>query len=113
MEDPEMAKPTNLYFGAIHQDTLAEFDELQSIEKIKNWYPPLSDDSLQVGRQVQSLSSMNNKSSKRSKNEARVAFLRTQTGELDHYLPETYQMLMEEMYRQQRDLIAHKIQEFY
>lgn len=42
-----------------------------------------------------------------------IQFLRTQLDSLDHYLPETYQLLMQEMDLQQRDLMELKIQDFY
>jgi len=45
--------------------------------------------------------------------QARIDFLQTQLDSLDHYLPETYQLLMQEMDLQQRDLMAVKIQDFY
>ena len=45
--------------------------------------------------------------------QARIDFLQTQLDSLDHYLPETYQLLMQEMDLQQRDLMALKIQDFY
>jgi hypothetical protein len=43
----------------------------------------------------------------------RIQFLQTQLESLEHYLPETYQFLMEEMDHQQRDLMELKLQEFY
>ena len=45
--------------------------------------------------------------------QARINFLQTQLDSLDHYLPETYQLLMQEMDLQQRDLVELKIQDFY
>ena len=45
--------------------------------------------------------------------ENRIAFLEKQLASLEHYLPETYQYLMEEMDCQQRELMQLKIQEFY
>ena len=43
----------------------------------------------------------------------RIAFLEQQLDSLDHYLPETYQFLMAELDLQQRELMEHKIQDFY
>jgi len=43
----------------------------------------------------------------------RINFLQSQIQSLDHYLPETYQFLMEELDLQQRELMEHKIQDFY
>jgi len=43
----------------------------------------------------------------------RIQFLQTQLESLEHYLPETYQFLMAELDSQQRDLMEHKIHEFY
>jgi len=43
----------------------------------------------------------------------RIAFLEKQLDSLDHYLPETYQFLMAELDLQQRELMKHKIQDFY
>jgi hypothetical protein len=43
----------------------------------------------------------------------RIAFLKEQLDSLDHYLPETYQFLMAELDLQQRELMEHKIQDFY
>jgi hypothetical protein len=45
--------------------------------------------------------------------QARIDFLQTQLDSLDHYLPETYQLLLKEMDLQQRDLMELKIQDFY
>ena len=45
--------------------------------------------------------------------QARIDFLQTQLDSLDHYLPETYQLLLKEMDLQHRDLIELKIQDFY
>ena len=42
-----------------------------------------------------------------------LEFLQTQIDSLDHYLPETYQYLMEEMDTQQRKLMELKIQSYY
>jgi hypothetical protein len=43
----------------------------------------------------------------------RITFLEEQLESLEHYLPETYQLLMAEMDVQQRALIELKIQNFY
>jgi hypothetical protein len=43
----------------------------------------------------------------------RITFLEDQLDSLDHYLPETYQFLMAELDLQQRELMEHKIQNFY
>ena len=43
----------------------------------------------------------------------RIDFLQSQIQSLDHYLPETYQFLMAELDQQQRELMEHKIQDFY
>ena len=43
----------------------------------------------------------------------RITFLQEQLDTLEHYLPETYQFLMAEMDLQQRELMKHKIQNFY
>ena len=43
----------------------------------------------------------------------RIAFLQIQIDSLEHYLPETYQYLMEEMDSQQRTLMELKIQNYY
>ena len=43
----------------------------------------------------------------------RITFLQEQLDSLEHYLPETYQFLMAEMDLQQRELMKHKIQNFY
>ncbi len=45
--------------------------------------------------------------------QARVDFLQTQLESLEHYLPETYQLLIQEMDLLQRDLMELKIQDFY
>ena len=44
---------------------------------------------------------------------ARVAFLLQQIESLEHYLPETYQMLMNELDQQQKILKQHEIHAFY
>ena len=43
----------------------------------------------------------------------RITFLQIQIDSLEHYLPETYQYLMEEMDSQQRTLMERKIQNYY
>lgn len=43
----------------------------------------------------------------------RIDFLQSQIQSLDHYLPETYQFLMAELDLQKRELMEHKIQDFY
>jgi len=43
----------------------------------------------------------------------RITFLEKQLDSLDHYLPETYQFLMAELDLQQREMMEHKIQDFY
>ena len=45
--------------------------------------------------------------------EASINFIKQQLDSLEHYLPETYQFLMEEMDCQQQALMQLKIQEFY
>ena len=45
--------------------------------------------------------------------QCRIAFLQEQLDSLEHYLPETYQYLMNEMDTQQRKLMQLKIQSFY
>lgn len=45
--------------------------------------------------------------------EASINFIQQQLDSLEHYLPETYQFLMEEMDCQQQALMQLKIQEFY
>jgi hypothetical protein len=45
--------------------------------------------------------------------EASINFIQQQLDALEHYLPETYQYLMEEMDSQQRNLIELKIKDFY
>jgi hypothetical protein len=56
---------------------------------------------------------MNQISSNHQRLESMIASLQRQLDSLDHYLPETYQYLMNEMDLQQRDLMALKIQDFY
>ena len=43
----------------------------------------------------------------------RIEFLQKQLDSLEHYLPETYQYLMNEMDIQQKNLMELKIQHFY
>ena len=45
--------------------------------------------------------------------EASINFIQQQLDSLEHYLPETYSYLMEEMDCQQQELMQLKIQEFY
>ena len=45
--------------------------------------------------------------------EERITFLEDQLASLDHYLPETYQLLMRELDIQQHDLMTIKIKTFY
>lgn len=45
--------------------------------------------------------------------QCRIAFLQEQLDSLEHYLPETYQLLMNEMDTQQRNLMEFKIQSYY
>ena len=51
--------------------------------------------------------------SQREHIEASIKFIQQQLDSLEHYLPETYQYLMEEMDSQQRNLIELKIKDFY
>ena len=43
----------------------------------------------------------------------RINFLETQLESLDHYLPETYQLPMDQLDIQHRDLMELKTQDFY
>ncbi len=43
----------------------------------------------------------------------RISFLEDQVASLDHYLPETYQLLIQELDAQHHDLMKIKIQTFY
>ena len=43
----------------------------------------------------------------------RINFIQQQLDSLEHYLPETYSYLMEEMDSQQRNLIELKVKDFY
>ena len=45
--------------------------------------------------------------------EASINFIKKQLDSLEHYLPETYSYLMEEMDSQQRNLIELKVKDFY
>ena len=45
--------------------------------------------------------------------QCRIAFLQEQLDSLEHYLPETYQYLMNEMDTQQRVLMELKIHSYY
>ena len=45
--------------------------------------------------------------------QCRIAFLQQQLDSLEHYLPETYQFLMNEMDTQQHKLMELKIQFYY
>ena len=45
--------------------------------------------------------------------ERRINFLQEQLNSLEHYLPETYQFLMAELDAQHRELMEHKIKDFY
>lgn len=45
--------------------------------------------------------------------QTRIQFLEQQIQSLEHYLPETYSLLMAELDTQQRDLMELKIQDFY
>jgi hypothetical protein len=56
---------------------------------------------------------MNQLSSNRQCLESRITFLQQQLDSLEHYLPETYQYLMNEMDTQQRCLMELKIQIYY
>jgi hypothetical protein len=56
---------------------------------------------------------MNQLSSNRQRLESKITFLQQQLDSLEHYLPETYQYLMEEMDVQQRNLMELKIQTYY
>ena len=44
---------------------------------------------------------------------AKINYLEHQLTSLDHYLPATYEYLMAELDSQQRELMEHKIQDFY
>jgi hypothetical protein len=52
-------------------------------------------------------------SSNQQRMESKIAFLKQQVDSLEHYLPETYQYLMNEMDTQQRHLMEMKVQTYY
>jgi len=56
---------------------------------------------------------MNQLSSNRQRLESKITFLQQQLDSLEHYLPETYQYLMNEMDTQQRHLMELKVQTYY
>jgi hypothetical protein len=56
---------------------------------------------------------VNQLTSNRQRLESKITFLQQQLDSLEHYLPETYQYLMEEMDVQQRNLMELKIQTYY
>ena len=56
---------------------------------------------------------MNPLSSERKKLESKIAFLQQQLDSLDHYLPSTYQYLMEQMDSQQVLLKHLQVQEHF
>ena len=56
---------------------------------------------------------MSHPSSERQKLESKIAFLQQQLDSLDHYLPETYQYLMEQMDSQQVLLKQFEVQEHF
>jgi len=56
---------------------------------------------------------MNPHASERQKLESKIAFLQQQLDSLDHYLPETYQYLMEQMDAQQVLLKQLEVQEHF
>lgn len=43
----------------------------------------------------------------------RIDFIQKQLNGLEHYLPETFALLMQEMDLQQYDLMKHKLNSFY
>ena len=43
----------------------------------------------------------------------RIDFIQKQLNGLEHYLPETYDLLIQEMDLQQYDLMKHKLNSFY
>jgi hypothetical protein len=51
--------------------------------------------------------------SKQNQIQERIAYLQEQLGSLEHFLPETYQYLMDEMDAQHRHLMELKVQDFY
>ena len=56
---------------------------------------------------------MNPLASERQKLESKIAFLQQQLDSLDHYLPDTYQYLMEQMDSQQVLLKQLEVQEHF
>ena len=56
---------------------------------------------------------MNPLSSERQKLESKIAFLQQQLDSLDHYLPDTYQYLMEQMDSQQVLLKQLEVQDHF
>ena len=56
---------------------------------------------------------MNPLSSERQKLESKIAFLQQQLDSLDHYLPDTYQYLMEQMDSQQVLLKRLEVQDHF
>ena len=56
---------------------------------------------------------MSDPSSERQRLESKIAFLQQQLDSLDHYLPETYQFLMEQMDSQQVLLKRLEVQEHF
>ena len=56
---------------------------------------------------------MNHPASDRQRLESKIAFLQQQLDSLDHYLPETYQYLMEQMDAQQMLLKRLAVQEHF
>lgn len=56
---------------------------------------------------------MNRHSSERQRLESKITFLQQQLDSLDHYLPETYQYLMEQMDTQQVLLKQLEVQEHF
>ena len=56
---------------------------------------------------------MNTPSTNRQCLESKITFLQKQLDSLEHYLPETYNFLMNEMDTQQRCLMELKIQSYY
>ena len=56
---------------------------------------------------------MNHLSSERQKLESKIAFLQQQLDSLDHYLPDTYQYLMEQMDSQQVLLKRLEVQDHF
>ena len=51
--------------------------------------------------------------SKQSQIQERITYLQGQLDSLEHFLPETYQYLMDEMDIQHRHLMELKVQDFY